>query len=466
MPRLILLVITLPVLVALPLASILLATLAVLALLSLAQFLTRRQPMPVWTAKTLMVTFLAAALSALAAVASLYSPYPALLLPLIVIGQPAFVLAAWAALWPIDQTLKRRVMDRAAAVRRSRPDLTVIGIAGSVGKTTTKELIKHLIQDLNPIATPAHVNTEMGVAQWINGQLTTDSVHRTSDTSKLSTVHCPLIVEMGAYREGEVALLCRIAQPTIGVLTTLGSDHLALFGSEEAIRSANAELIEALPNDGHAFVAVNDKPSAAIAALSPCKTTTVGDDHADLHATAVKDTEDGLRLTIQGHALHLPLHGTHNATNLLLAIGVARELGIGWDRIRVLLPSFRSVSHTFHVRDERGVTVLDDTYNISFLSFQAALEWARHRTERPRILITHGLLEVGDAEDEYHRRLGEAANGCIEEAYVANPKAAKAFAEGFTGDVKSLAHHEVVAPGSLLLCVGRMPLSTVQRFLP
>jgi UDP-N-acetylmuramoyl-tripeptide--D-alanyl-D-alanine ligase len=435
-------------------------TLGAFALLSATQIVLRRQPMPVWTKKALMVMALAFALSLLAILGSFATSYPWLWLPLIIVGQPLFVLAAWIALLPLDLFLKNRVMNRAAALRKAHREMKVIGIAGSVGKTTTKELLKHLLQDLNPIATPAHVNTEMGVAQWLISTL--DIGHWTVDPSKMSR---PVIIEMGAYRLGEISLLSRIAGPTIGVLTTLGSDHLALFGSEEAIRKANAELIEALPSDGHAFIAVTDTPSAAIAASSPCPATTIGE-HGDLHATHAEDREDGLHLTVQGHALHLPMHGLHNATNLLLAIGVARHLGVSWDRIRELAKTFRPVSHTFSVKRERGVTLLDDTYNISFLSFKAALKWAAHRKERPRILLTNGLLEVGDAEDDYHAELGEVANGKIERAIFLNPKAAKAFGETFKGERETLSDDTKVPTGSLLLCVGRMPLSTIQRLLP
>lgn len=453
--RLVLLCVTLPALTVLPLASLLLGILGLFALLSLAQIGLRRQRYPVWTQKAKLVALLSLVLSGLALWGAIATGNVDIFAPLIIVGQPAFVFAAWALLLPLDSFLKKRVMDRAAAIRRAHPEATVIGIAGSVGKTTTKELIKHLLQDLHPIATPAHVNTEMGVAQWLTRQLTGEE-----------KVQFPIIVEMGAYRLGEVALLSHIAQPTIGVLTHLGSDHLALFGSEDAIRRANAELIEALPKEGHAFIAVNDDASAAIAATAPCAVTTIGDAKQTLHATHVEDKNDGLHVTVEHHVLHLPVHGAHNAINLLLACGVARQLGISWDRIRELLPSFRSTSHTFQVHEESGVTMLDDTYNISFLSFEAALEWARTRPERPRVLLTNGLLEVGDAEDDYHADLGEIANGAVERAVFLNPKAGKAFASEFKGKVTNLESAEKAAQGSLLLCVGRMPLSTIQTLLP
>lgn len=453
-PRLVALVIGLPVLVALPLASILSFVLGIFAFLSLFQAILGRQPAPVWTKKALTVTVLALVADALGAWASLASPYPALLLPLLVVGQPFVVLAAWAVLLPLDKVLKRKILKRAEQLREAHPELTVIGIAGSVGKTTTKELIKHLLQDLHPIATPAHVNTEMGVAQWLSRTLTGDLPAKPL-----------LIVEMGAYRAGEIALLSRIAQPTLGVLTALGSDHLALFGSEDAIRKANAELISSLPKTGRAFILATDEESLEIAKRAPCRAETAGP-YGTLKAEHVRELADGLHLSIGGWPLHLPLHGAHNTLNLLLATSVARHLGVSWERIAELLPEFRGTSHTFSVREERGVTVLDDTYNISFLSFKAALEWARVRKERPRVLLTNGLLEVGDAEEEYHARLGEIANDCIEQAVFLSPAASRAFETTFRGDVRAIADAPPVPPGALLLCVGRLPLFQIQRLLP
>ena len=434
---------------------VLLASLSALAALSLVQFALRRQPTPVWTRKAMMVTTLSFMLSMATVYATFFTNNGTLWLPLIAVGQPAFVIMAWAALLPLDGFLKRKVMRRAADMRATFPELQVIGIAGSVGKTTTKELIHHLLQDLHPITTPAHVNTEMGVAQWLTNQLKTEN-------SKLKTL---LIVEMGAYREGEIALLCDIAQPTIGVLTALGSDHLALFGSEEAIRRANTELILSLPEDGQAFILATDEDSKNIAAQSPCPAVLVGPE-GEKKPEKIEAKKDGLHVTVDGNVLHLPLQGVHNAQNLMLAVSVARHLGVSWDRIRDLLPSFRAASHTFSVYEEQGVTILDDTYNISFLSFEAALRWAKDRTERPRVLVTNGLLEVGDLEHEYHAKLGEIANGCIEHAVFLNGQAAKAFGETFKGEVTTLENTEKVPKGSVLLCIGRMPLSVIHRLLP
>ncbi len=419
-------------------------TFFLLAIVSGLQFILRKQRIPVWTSKSILVTGLAIIVSiAIATILILFLP---IAFPVIVLVQPLSVFLAWLILKPIDTFLKHRVMNRARMLRSGMKNVTVIGIAGSVGKTTTKELIKHLLQDKNPIATPAHVNTEMGVAQWLLKQHVSSGL---------------FIVEMGAYRKGEIALLCSIAQPTIGVVTALGSDHLALFGSEEAIVEANGELIESLPVDGHAFLNGENEGSRSLASKARCPVTrTPG-------VQGLKDNEKGLSFSLNGMTYDVPLHGAHNITNVLLAIAVAKHLGIPPNRIQTLLCQFKPVAHTFNVRNERGVMLLDDSYNISPLSFHAALDWAANRAERPRVLLTSSLQETGPDEEKFLRELGTKAAGCIERVVFTTKREADVFEKAFGKPIEILGKDTLrTHAGSALLAVGRMPLSTIQKLLP
>jgi UDP-N-acetylmuramoyl-tripeptide--D-alanyl-D-alanine ligase len=400
------------------------------ALLTIAQFVLRKQRRPVWTAKAMLIVGLSMIIDCVIVLStSALTPY----LPFLIILQPVIVKLAWLILLPVDAILKKRVMDRAMMLRSQMNDATVIGIAGSVGKTTVKELIAHLLQDLHPLVTPAHVNTEMGVAKWILGN------------SKLETRNSKLlIVEMGAYRKGEIALLCRISQPTIGVMTALGSDHLALFGSEQNIIDANGELIAALPSSGHAFFYGDNAGCKELAKRAPCPVT-------------IAEATD---------AMH-PLQGRHNDYNVSLAIAVAEHLGIKEDRITALLKTFKPQAHTFSVKTEHGVTILDDTYNISPLSFAAALDWAAARTERPRVLLTSGLQETGPEEKRFLTELGMKAAKSVERVIFTDHHGTDIFAKAFGKPVEILNKDtQRIAAGSVLLAVGRMPLSTVQRLIP
>lgn len=365
-------------------------------------------------------------------------------------SQALVVFASWFLWKPVDGALKQRLLARAARHRSSFIDAVVIGIVGSVGKTTTKELLKCVLQDLKPMATPEHVNTELGVAAWLLKQRPENGDQKV------------FIVEMGAYRKGEIATLCRMAQPTIAVVTALGSDHLALFGSEEAIVDANAEILAALPKDGHAFLLGDSIATKQLKKRVSCPVTIAGS--AD--ATEIRDTDRGLTIESQGSRFTVALHGQHNAGNALLAIAVARSMGINDERIRELLAGYRGSGHTFHLKKERGVLILDDTYNVSPLSFKAALDWSKSRPERPRVLLTSGLLETGPDEKRFLLDLGKAAKTSVDRVVFITAAGADDFAKGFGKTVEMLSSAAPVTDDAVLVCVGRMPPSTIQKLLP
>lgn len=433
--------------------AVTIVALGAFAVKSALQVLLGRQRLPVWTSKAMLITCLAVLITIIATIIIPFS-----LLPILPPLQPVSVMLAWATLIPLDAFVKRGIFHRAMLLRESWHDATVIGIAGSVGKTTTKELLRHLLQDLNPLATPEHVNTEMGVAQWMLSE-------RVASGNERSAV---LIVEMGAYRKGEIELMCSFVKPTFGVVTALGSDHLALFGSEQAIIDANAELIESLPVTGQTFLYADNDATRSIAERSPCPVTLAGlHDGSQVTADHIERTDKGLRLTLAGTTVDVALHGLHNAGNILMAIAVAETLGIPKDRIRELLQSFQPLRHTFHVYREHNVLLLDDTYNSSRLSIAAALDWASHRTEKSRVLLMSDLQETGSDEDRFLEELGAKAHLIIDRAIFTTDTGRRAFEMGYGKPVELLGPATQKVPtGSLLLCIGRMPLSYIQRLLP
>lgn len=428
----------------------------IFGVLSMIDLARPSRRIPTWTSKAILIVASAILLIVATCTYVVFSisqqsfSEELILLPFIPLLQPAFVLLAWLLWKPVDWILKNRLLTNAAIHRNTFDDARVIGIVGSVGKTTTKELLKCVLADLSPITTPEHVNTELGVASWIM-----KNVPAGADKPLL-------IVEMGAYRKGEIATLCRVAQPTVGVVTALGSDHLALFGSEEAIVDANAEILDVLPKDSHAFLLSDNMASASLKERVQCTVTLAGSADAK-----VIHTDRGLTLESNGARFAVALHGMHNAGNAMLAVAVARHMGIADERIRELLAKYRGSAHTFHLKKERGVLVMDDTYNVSPLSFKAALDWAKGRDERPRVLLTSGLLETGTEETRYLKELGAAAAKSVERVVFTSDAGRSAFAKGFGKDVELLSPSTAsVSDDGLLLCVGRMPPATLRRLLP
>lgn len=442
--------------------------LLVLAALSVAQIGLKKQPMPVGTQKAIALVFFSTCLTALFTFGLIYwtdvmAPHlnpvawdMVLLLPVL---QP-FVLALSALLfWPVDRFLKMRTLDAGRRARSSHPNLTVIGITGSVGKTTTKELLAHVLKVRGAIATPAHVNTEMGVARWLSSTL--------KDLPEDSTK--TVIVEMGAYRKGEIALLCSIAQPSMGIITYVGNQHISLFGSREAIIEGKGELFAALPKDGHAFANKDNDAYAALIKRCQCKVTSVGTGNdADIHAIDLEETSTGLRFKALDTTFDIPLFGTHTIASILLVIATAQKLGVPMKEIAQALKTFTPMAHTFNVKTVGNVTLLDDTYNSSPASVEAAIEWARRQPQQNKVLVFDGIIELGEEEERSHSQLARLASEVFQRAYIVHPRFLPYFRHGGFGDRAMLvpSSKQPVSAGSLLACIGRMPQSIINRFLP
>lgn len=435
------------------------ATLTVFVLLTGLQFGMHKQPMPLWTQKSQSLAVGALVITGIAAIACTFGK-AWIFLPFLPVFQPFALMLAWLVLRPLDYSLKSRILHEAKTIRERFPRLTVIGITGSVGKTTTKELLGHVLQPLDPLITPAHVNTELGVAQWMIRELPSYAAEHPDGGV--------LVVEMGAYSKGEIALMSTYVQQTIGIVTAVGTQHLALFGSQEALLQAKSELITALPANGRAFLNGDNALCLSIKDRSPCAVTIVGTtDTADVRATEVKQTQTGLSFRVNTMQYTVPLHGTHNVTNILLAIAVAKNMGMTQEVIAERLQSVTPPARTFFVREEQGVRILDDTYNGSASSFTAAFAWAASQAGSPKVLLTSGLIELGKAQRRTEKELGALATPIFDRVIFTQEKSIGAFGRGYGKTLETLGRSTAPVPaGSLLVCAGRMPPSSIQRLLP
>ncbi|OGJ61573.1 hypothetical protein A3C37_01405 [Candidatus Peribacteria bacterium RIFCSPHIGHO2_02_FULL_53_20] len=434
-------------------------SLLLLATLSIVQIVLRRQPQPVWTQKAKMIVGGSALLTLIAGFLLLHLG-KAIFLPVLILLQPLSVILVWAALFPLDTFLKRRILNRARLLRKAHPELLVIGVTGSMGKTTSKELIGCVLGNA-AIATPTYVNSEIGVARWMTKIL----------ASPLPTPHSPfpiLVVEMGAYRRGEIALLCSITAPQLGVITAIGTQHVALFGSPEDLLAAKAELIEALPESGRAFINVDSTMAGALRSHAACPVTTVSTGGtSDLEAFDIEETPHGIRFRVGENTFALPLHGTHNVTNVLLAIAVAEHLGVKRSVIAERLSRFSPLTGTFFLEEKFGVAILNDTHNCSPESAAAAIRWAESRHATQKVLLTSGIIEQGSATERVHRDLGKQCIPVFQRVIFLNKKFAQFFAQGYANNVELFSKEiNPVKSGTLLVCLGRMPRSTIDRLLP
>jgi UDP-N-acetylmuramoyl-tripeptide--D-alanyl-D-alanine ligase len=434
-------------------------TTGLLAWFTLFRFVIFKQTHPVWTLKSSAVALLALILfSTVSFVSAYYVDIVVISIFAIVLPLFAFVFVAFALgiLYPLDHLMKIRVLVKARGVREKCENLTVVGITGSVGKTTTKELLSHILKDREILVTPAHVNTEMGVASLI--------------IKKLKSKHQVLIVEMGAYRKGEIKLLCSLAKPQMGIITFIGRQHLGLFGNQEELCKAKGELFEALPANGHAFLNTDSEHSAHLMEKSSCPVHTISTGgHASYEAFDIQESANGITFTLRDIHFEVPLQGTHQITNVLLAVTCAESLGVPIAESAKRLSDFHGMPQTFEKKDgAQGQVLLDDTHNTSPASFRAAIEWAKLQKGSPKILVTEGLLELGKDEDLIHRELGLLSRDVFDEVVFLSKKCVQYFEQGFGSTVTRADKKKfkiAINEGMLIVCEGRMPESVVQRLL-
>lgn len=274
---------------------------------------------------------------------------------------------------------------------RDQFTLPVIAVTGSVGKTTTKELIAAVLSlQGNVHKSQANYNNEIGVPRTL---------------LELGPEHDYAVVEMGMRGPGEIALLTQIARPTIAVITNVGTAHIGRLGSEVAIAQAKCELLAEMPPTGVA-VLNHDNPLLLKTAETVWQgqTLTYGLHGGDVQGTC-KDMET---LQVEEWSFPLPLPGQHNALNYLAALTVAKSLGIDWSLLEkgltVQLPAGRARRYEL----PNDVVILDETYNAGLESMLAALNLLAETPGKRRIAVLGTMKELGDRSPEFHHHVGAA----------------------------------------------------------
>ncbi|MDJ0723539.1 MAG: UDP-N-acetylmuramoyl-tripeptide--D-alanyl-D-alanine ligase [Prochloraceae cyanobacterium] len=273
---------------------------------------------------------------------------------------------------------------------RDRFDFPIIAITGSVGKTTTKELIAGVLETTGKVLkTEANYNNEIGVPKTL---LNLDLGHNYG------------AIEMAMRASGEIALLTRIARPTIGVITNVGTAHIGRLGSREAIARAKCELLAEMDRSSLAILNHDDRLLMTVAAeVWQGKTITYGLEGGDLTGQLIdRDT-----LRVEGLDLPLPLKGRHNAYNYLAAIAVAKAVGIDLKKletgISIALPEGRS--QRYHLPED--IIILDETYNAGLESTIASLKLLEETPGLRRIAVLGTMKELGSESALLHRQVGE-----------------------------------------------------------
>jgi UDP-N-acetylmuramoyl-tripeptide--D-alanyl-D-alanine ligase len=290
----------------------------------------------------------------------------------------------------------------ATRMRDRLPD-RVVGITGSVGKTSTKDLLAAALgRSYRVSASPKSFNNELGVPL---------TVLDTPDDAEA------VVIEMGARGRGHVTSLCAVARPLVGVVTTVGLSHSEFLGTVEEVAVAKAELVEALPAHGTAVLNADAPLVAAMATRTDARVLTFGLAAGDVRATAVR-LDAGLRPAFRlqtpwGDAgVELQARGHHQVGNALAAAAAALACGAGLDAVAAGLGDARLSPWRMELdRSPSGALVLNDTYNANPLSMEAALRGLAELPARRRVAILGVMAELGDQGPAEHARMGELAAG-------------------------------------------------------
>ncbi|MDB9375507.1 UDP-N-acetylmuramoyl-tripeptide--D-alanyl-D-alanine ligase [Nodularia sphaerocarpa] len=273
---------------------------------------------------------------------------------------------------------------------RDRLNIPVIGVTGSVGKTTTKEIIAAVLATEGRVhKTFGNFNNEIGVPKTL---------------LELDTEHDYAVVEMAMRGEGQIAELTQIARPNIGVITNVGTAHIELLGSEEAIARAKCELLAEMSPDGVAILN-HDNPllMATAQEVWSGEVVSYGLSGGDIQGVLT----DNQTIKVGEMQLPLPLPGRHNASNFLAALAVAQVLGIPWSRlqngVKVNMPTGRSQQFTL----PHDIILLDETYNAAPEAMTAALQLLADTPGKRKIAVLGAMKELGERSRQLHQRVGE-----------------------------------------------------------
>ncbi len=290
----------------------------------------------------------------------------------------------------VEDVLK--IMGDLAREWRRQYDIPVIGITGSNGKTTTKELLKHILSaSENVHATSGNFNTSIGLPLTL---------------LQLAPHHTVSIIEMGANQPGDIEYLCDITEPTYGLITNIAPAHLEGFGSIEVVAKTKGALFDALEK-GTAFVNMADEHIRELKTKGEVITyglTPECDFPADIH-----HEEDGtMSLTIDAEEIFTGSHNLSFVKNVIASSAIAIHLGIDWDIFRKQIKTFQSPKGRCEVKQLNDLTIIDDTYNANLTSTLAAIDYLKAFSGNGRRVLVFGdMFELGEGSMNHHRQVGK-----------------------------------------------------------
>ena len=342
----------------------------------------------------------------------------------------AIVMLAKLINTPIETYINKWYYNDAKRILAENPNRIIIGITGSYGKTSTKNVIAQtLSRDFNVLATPASYNTLMGVIRTIREQMT--------------PTHQVFIVEMGAREPGDIKEICDLVLPDISIITSIGPQHLETFKTIENIAKTKGEIFEGLKPGGTALVNLADDRIKALPKRSDVEYVGFGENTNTCDAVSKCYISKNTHISGDGTSFDLnfpsgitlcvntKLLGAHNVSNVLCSLTVANELGADMLRIMASLSDIQPTEHRLSLKKGRkGQVIIDDAFNSNPIGSKNALEVLKAMEGGRKFLITPGMIELGDQQDALNKKFGEYIAQACDYVVLVGEKQTKPIQEG------------------------------------
>ena len=319
---------------------------------------------------------------------------------------------------PVETKINQWYYNDAYKLLKQMPDLIIIGITGSYGKTSTKHFLHRILSEkYNVLMTPGSYNTTMGVIRTIREQL--------------KPTHQIFIVEMGAKQFGDIKEICDLVSPQIGILTAVGEQHLDTFKTIENVRKTKFELIDALPQNGLAVLNA-DYEHIYNTKISNTKTIyySINKQETKYSLKNINYSKKGSEFSIaennkdkkscqttsklsdnfnkmSDNFYETKLVGNYNLSNILAVYIVARHLKVPDNKISYAIKKLKPVEHRLEIKNHNGITVIDDAFNSNPVGAKMALNVLKNIAGNRKIIITPGMIELADKHEHYNMKFGE-----------------------------------------------------------
>ncbi|MBP3708441.1 MAG: UDP-N-acetylmuramoyl-tripeptide--D-alanyl-D-alanine ligase [Clostridia bacterium] len=323
---------------------------------------------------------------------------------------------------PIEAMVRQWYINDAKKILKSCPNLIIIGVTGSYGKTSVKNFLgKTLSAKYEVLVTPKNYNTTMGVVRTIR--------------ENLKSTHQIFVCEMGATKVGDIKEICDLVKPTYGVVTSIGPQHLESFKSIENVIKTKLELADSVKaNGGTIFLNCDNEYLKKQNLDMDVIKYGVNDESLDYYGYNLESSEKGVSFNVKdangkGILFTTQAIGRYNIVNIMAAIAVANKLGVKLESMVSRVREIKNVDHRLQLLNKGGINVIDDSYNSNPVSSKSAID-TLGEFKGTKIIVTPGLIELGDKEDQYNFELGEYITKVCDYVFLVGKSHSKKILEG------------------------------------